>query len=369
MVVLVVFEEVSCSGKRAIFSYMAIGKRDDLTYSLDIYIDRLLDSSIPHALLNEYVSASEGLDVPATIAEESGTPATISTSNSAQDLNGSKTITKKVKRTPRDIYKVSTEESPLLYENDDGYDGPKSIIPGIENDSVESGDRIVKIAIYVNLLANGVLLIGKVAVMFLTSSLSVLASLVDAALDLLSSGIVWTTTMLIERQDMYNYPVGRRRLEPIGVLVFAVIMITSFFQVALECFSRLNSGDHSVISLGLPAIIIMTSTIFVKGLCWFWCRLVKNSSVQALAQDAQTDVVFNIFSIIFPLGTCRAHLPLQIAFANSTIVGFYTKTWWLDALGGLLLSFYVIFNWAGTSASHIRNLSGAAATADERNVS
>jgi divalent metal cation (Fe/Co/Zn/Cd) transporter len=42
--------------------------------------------------------------------------------------------------------------------------------------------------------------------------------------------------------------------------------------------------------------------------------------------------------------------------------------WWLDALGGLLLSMFVIFNWAQTSAGHIRNLTGAAATADERNV-
>jgi len=275
-------------------------------------------------------------------------------------------MTKKVKRTPRDIYKVSSEESPLLYEDDDDYEGPKPVIPGMEDDSVESGDRIVKIAIYINLVANAILLAGKIAVMFLTSSLSVLASLVDAALDFLSSGIVWTTTMLIERQDMYNYPVGRRRLEPIGVLVFAVVMITSFFQVALECLSRLNSGDHSVIDLGLPAIIIMSTTIFIKGLCWFWCRLVKNSSVQALAQDAQTDVIFNIFSIIFPLGMYlfqRISVP-----ANTAQVGFYTKTWWLDAMGGILLSFYVIYNWAGTSASHIRNLAGAAATPDERNI-
>ena len=167
---------------------------------------------------------------------------------------------------------------------------------------MESGDRIVQVAIYINLAANTILLAGKIVVMLLTSSLSVLASLVDAALDFLSTAIVWTTTRMIERQDQYLYPVGRRRLEPIGVLVFSVVMVVSFFQVALECFSRLNSGDHSVIELGLPAIIIMSTTIFIKAACWFWCRLVKNSSVQALAQDAMTDVIFNIFSIIFPLG-------------------------------------------------------------------
>ncbi len=86
------------------------------------------------------------------------------------------------------------------------------------------------------------------------------------------------------------------------MLVFSVIMITAFAQVALEGIGRLTSNDHKVVQLSAPAIAIMASTVIIKGLCWFWCRLVKNSSVQALAQDAVTDVFFNIFSIIFPLG-------------------------------------------------------------------
>ena len=95
--------------------------------------------------------------------------------------NGQGTHSKKIKRTPREIYKVSTEETPLLIdEDDDNYDGPRPEIPGVEDDSVESGDKIVQIAIYVNLAANTVLLAGKIAVIVLTSSLSVLASLVDA---------------------------------------------------------------------------------------------------------------------------------------------------------------------------------------------
>lgn len=84
---------------------------------------------------------------------------------------------------------------------------------------MESGDRVVQIAIYVNLAANTILLIGKIVVIILTSSLSVLASLVDAALDFLSTAIVFVTTRMIEHQDQHRYPVGRRRLEPIGVLV------------------------------------------------------------------------------------------------------------------------------------------------------
>jgi hypothetical protein len=264
-----------------------------------------LDSSLPHDLLNEYnptpatsSAASHSIDVPSTIREE---PAD-SQSKGSQGLNGG-TFAKKVKRTPKDLYRVPSEETPLFVaEDEEEDDGPMPDIPGMEDDSVESGDRIVQVAIYINLAANAILLAGKIAVIVLTSSLSVLASLVDAALDFLSTAIVWTTTRMISNQDHYRYPVGRRRLEPIGVLVFSVIMVTSFFQVGLECFNRLTSGDHTIISLGLPAIIIMASTVAIKFGCWLFCRFIKNSSVQALAQDAMTDVVFNIFSIIFPLG-------------------------------------------------------------------
>lgn len=45
----------------------------------------------------------------------------------------------------------------------------------------------------------------------------------------------------------------------------------------------------------------MLATVVVKGVVWFWCRQFKNASVAALAQDAENDVVFNIFSLIFPL--------------------------------------------------------------------
>lgn len=130
------------------------------------------------------------------------------------------------------------------------------------------------------------------------------------------------------------------RLEPVGVLVFSVIMVTSFVQVGIQCIQRLAGTEHEIISLGLPAIVIMFSTIVIKGACWVWCRLVRNSSVRALyvtceashptaihsdalshtstlsrAEDAKTDVIFNIGSILFPIsksihsrGSCsKAH--------------------------------------------------------------
>lgn len=89
-----------------------------------------------------------------------------------------------------------------------------------------SGSRIVTIALYVNLVANFVLLVMKVIIAALTSSVSVLASLVDSALDFLSTVIIGIVKYLIEHTDRYAYPIGRPRLEPMGVLIFSVSLPT-----------------------------------------------------------------------------------------------------------------------------------------------
>jgi divalent metal cation (Fe/Co/Zn/Cd) transporter len=129
-----------------------------------------------------------------------------------------------------------------------------------------------------------------------------LAGLVDGVLDFFSTVIVWVTTIMIRRQDRNRFPITRRRLEPVSVLIFSVIMVTSFFQVGLSSVKQLLGDDRTVVELSIPSLALMAGTVIVKLLCWIWCRLIPSPSVQVLAQDAMTDVIFNTFSIIFPLG-------------------------------------------------------------------
>jgi hypothetical protein len=99
-----------------------------------IYIDRLLDSTLPRNLLDEYNKTSgssaaanrENIDVSASILEEASTPS-FGLVGAAQKINDSGPFgTKKVKRTPRELYRVPTEETPLFAQEDgDDYDGPK----------------------------------------------------------------------------------------------------------------------------------------------------------------------------------------------------------------------------------------------------
>ncbi|KAL1998331.1 hypothetical protein VTN02DRAFT_6394 [Thermoascus thermophilus] len=324
-----------------------------------LYIDRVLASSIAHELIEDYeqkmtksrsrlqtiveeppISPPTGM--PTGVLPEDEPPGSLRQDEvTSLGTSGERTVAPGPDR-------PVNEQTPLLGAT--VVEAHSPVIEPVRTGPVESTDRIVILAIYVNLLANILLLVAKIAIMALTSSVSVLASLVDASLDFLSTAIVWFTTRVTAKRDRYQYPVGRRRLEPVGVLIFSTIMITSFFQVALISFQKLTSGDQTLVELGTPAIAIMASTVAVKLLCWLWCRRINNSNVQALAQDAMTDVVFNIFSIIFPL------------------VGTYAKLWPLDPLGGLFLSLYIMINWGRTANEHIAHLTGAAADPDERNV-
>jgi len=75
-------------------------------------------------------------------------------------------------------------------------------------------------------------------------------------------------------------------------------MIVSFIQVCLEAVQRLveDGETHSIVTLNPQGVVILSSTVVVKFGCWLWCRSIKNSGVQALAQDAMNDVVFKYSS-------------------------------------------------------------------------
>ncbi|KAF9415173.1 hypothetical protein BGZ94_000160 [Podila epigama] len=211
----------------------------------------------------------------------------------------------------------------------------------------KTSPHLVQLAINVSFLANVFLVILKIWTVLLSDSLAVLASMIDSLMDLLSGAIIWYSARLRRSTtDGDRYPVGKARMEPLGIIVFASVMVTSFSQVMLQAVERLVSGsDEIVVDLGLIIMILLGLNILIKTLLWLWCRTMTDSaSVQALAQDHLNDVVFNVFSTLFPLA------------------GQYLDFWWLDATGAIILSIYIITEWVGTCLHNIRRLTGQAAS-------
>lgn len=74
-------------------------------------------------------------------------------------------------------------------------------------------------------------------------------------------------------------------MEPLGILVFSIIMVVSFLQILQESVQKLlPSGEHSTAALPAVAIAAMAGNAVVKGLIGLGCVRIKTTQVQALAQ-------------------------------------------------------------------------------------
>lgn len=59
-----------------------------------------------------------------------------------------------------------------------------------------------------------------------TGSMAIAASTLDSLLDLMAGGILWFTHLSMKKVNIYKYPIGKLRVQPVGIIVFAAIMAT-----------------------------------------------------------------------------------------------------------------------------------------------
>lgn len=81
----------------------------------------------------------------------------------------------------------------------------------------------VQLAIRASLAINVLLAAAKVYATAASGSLAVLSSLVDSVLDLTSQALFWYSDKRMHTPSV-RYPAGRRRLEPIAVVISATLM-------------------------------------------------------------------------------------------------------------------------------------------------
>lgn len=81
----------------------------------------------------------------------------------------------------------------------------------------------VQLAINASLAINVALAVAKTYAAVTSGSLAVLSSLVDSILDLTSQGLFWYSDKRMHTPSV-KYPAGRRRLEPIAVIISATLM-------------------------------------------------------------------------------------------------------------------------------------------------
>lgn len=227
----------------------------------------------------------------------------------------------------------SFEDVDILMENDDDN----------EDDDEEQArhEKAMKISNYANI----VLLAFKIYATIKTGSLAIAASTLDSLLDLMAGGILWFTHLSMKKINIYKYPIGKLRVQPVGIVIFAAIMATLGLQILIQAVEQLiqqkpTEKMSSNQLLWLDAI--MLSATAVKLALWLYCKSSRNEIVRAYAKDHYFDVVTNVVGLI------------------AAVLGnkFY---WWIDPAGAILLAVYTIINWSGTVVENAVSLVGQSA--------
>ena len=210
----------------------------------------------------------------------------------------------------------------------------------------ETEDARAQLALRISFYCNIVLLAVKLFAAVSSGSLSIITSALDSFLDLVSGLILFMTDKSIRNSNKYLYPIGKSRMQPLGIIVFSCIMGTLGFQVLIEGIRQLIGDahthhlEHLVMTIG-----IMIGVIVLKFFLFLFCRNSKSSSVQAYAQDHRNDVVTN------SIGLTAALIGDRMYF-------------WVDPLGAILLATYIVINWSQTAMENIRSMVGMSAPPD-----
>jgi len=100
-------------------------------------------------------------------------------------------------------------------------------------DTLENGPK-VKFAVNASFFVNFFLFIIQMYAAVSTGSLSLFATAADAFMDLVSSLVMLITSRMAARPSIYKYPVGRTRIETIGIIMFCCLMTTVAIQLIVS---------------------------------------------------------------------------------------------------------------------------------------
>ncbi|KAG9459838.1 hypothetical protein H6P81_004346 [Aristolochia fimbriata] len=212
-----------------------------------------------------------------------------------------------------------------------------------DQESIEQAQQ--EFAMKVSNIANILLLLFKIYATVRSGSLAIAASTLDSLLDLMAGGILWFTHLSMKNINIYQYPIGKLRVQPVGIIIFAAVMATLGFQVLIQAIQQLIKDEPSPKMTSMQLVwlySIMLGATMVKLALWLYCRTSKNKIVRAYAKDHYFDVVTNI------VGLAAAVLGDK----------FY---WWIDPVGAIVLAIYTISNWSGTVIENAASLVGQSA--------
>jgi cation diffusion facilitator family transporter len=179
----------------------------------------------------------------------------------------------------------------------------------------------------VSMSVGAVLAAAKIWIGLSAGSTSVVSDGLEAAGDVLSSGIVYAGLWLASRPPDYEHPYGHGRYETLaGLAIGAMLLLTG---AGIFWHSLMSLGQPS--QLALYALYPLVAAVFLKtALAAFKFRIGKRIASTALEADGWHDM-------IDLLSTCVALLSVILTLASPRSFGA------ADHIGGMIIGIIVFF--------------------------
>ncbi|KAK4404984.1 Metal tolerance protein 4 [Sesamum angolense] len=224
------------------------------------------------------------------------------------------------------------------FEEVDSLGSPNPIDQDLDHQQQAQHERAMNISNWANIF----LLAFKIYATIQSGSLAIAASTLDSLLDLMAGGILWFTHLSMKTINIYQYPIGKLRMQPVGIIIFAAVMALSVLIQALEQLIKAEPSEKMGPNQLFWLYVIMLTATGVKLVLWFYCRSSGNKIVRAYAKDHYFDVVTNVVGLVAAILADK----------------FY---WWIDPSGAIALAIYTITNWSGTVLENAVSLVGQSA--------
>ena len=209
--------------------------------------------------------------------------------------------------------------------------------------------RCTRLSLWINIA----LTIIKLYNVLTSGSLAVLASLVDSCLDLAQTVVLYVVERKAHLAADEEYPAGRSRLEPVGVIVCAMLMAVGSLGVIYDACGSIVEGVTGApppLDVSFDTIASLVATILSKFWLWAYCAAVadRSSTALALGEDHANDVMSNSVAVF----ACAA-------------ASLAPALWWADPGGAVAISVYIILAWWDIAKDHIEQIVGKGAEPEQ----
>jgi cation diffusion facilitator family transporter len=209
-------------------------------------------------------------------------------------------------------------------------------------DKAKNGGK-VKFAVNASFAVNFCLFVIQLYAAISTGSLSLFATAADAFMDLVSSIVMLVTSRLAAKPSQQKYPVGRRRVETVGIIMFCALMATVAVQLIIESARTLGHGESPSQDLKIIPLVFVGIAIFSRFCLFLYCfSLRRYPAAHVFFIDHRNDLAVNIFGLVM------------------SVVG-NRFVWYLDPIGATCIALLILFSWASTAFDNVWLLVGKSA--------